>query len=181
MSTAGPGQVVQLSATAHIHISPFGFWAWGREFLKARGGLQVSRKVFSPVPYFLTCRAIELELKAYLLAQGKPIDYVKNKVRHNLERALREAESEGLGRLVPITARRSAEVKAANAHYNRKGFEYFQPMSLFVVGHKPLPDLKILDHFGGAGVEGIQTLYSSPRDEVLFEPVGRPTRYRTIS
>ena len=158
VSAASPGQVVQLAATLHVHISPYGFWAWGREFLEARGRLRVSRKGFSPVPYFLTCRAIELELKAYLLAQGKPINYVKNKVGHNLERALRDAESEGIRKVVRITQRRQDEVRTANAYYNipNKGFEYFQPTSLFAGVQKPLPDLKILDHFAAVLVEKLE-------------------------
>ena len=151
---AGKLMFVVEAKTATINVGPYGFWRYGAHFLKARKRIRVE-KAFSPVPYYLICRCIELELKAFLLAKGRPMSFLKNKIRHDLEKALRVSEAEGLSRMVRITPKRRGELRAANAYYAAKGFEYFQVLKA-VTGYPNLPDLRILDRFGAALVERLK-------------------------
>lgn len=54
---------------AHFNLSPDAFHLWATHYYKCEQDF-VSPTKFSPVPYFLLCRAIELELKARHL-EGK--------------------------------------------------------------------------------------------------------------
>lgn len=55
--------------TGHFNFSPAGFRRWANQFYKCRQSFQCPD--FSPVPYFLLCRAIELQFKAVHLEQLK--------------------------------------------------------------------------------------------------------------
>ena len=94
---------------------------------------------FSPVPYFLLSRAIELELKSRHL-RFKNLNEVKAEFGHNLytsydaldssEKVLSRSELKTLG--------------VANAIYAGKGFEYFEPQDA-LTGYSRYPDLDELD------------------------------------
>jgi len=60
--------VVIKAEPGHLHISPFGFFHYGKEFFDAAKGFKHPAH-YSPVPYFLYCRSIELVLKAFLLGR----------------------------------------------------------------------------------------------------------------
>jgi len=70
-----PGNTVITPATATVNISPIGFHHYASQFAasarQAQAGLGGT---FSPVPYYLYCRSLELVLKAFLLAKGVPKD-----------------------------------------------------------------------------------------------------------
>src|SRR5208282_3338621 len=46
-----------------LNVSPYGFRLWAKEFYECYRSFK--RSDFSPVPYFLLCRAIELQFKAF--------------------------------------------------------------------------------------------------------------------
>ena len=86
-----------------------------------------------PVPYFLLCRAIELELKATHLVE-KPKEVVKKEFGHNLEKSY--ANIPAKHRLLSSTEERL--LAQVSAIYAAKDFEYFneaaQPASVMPKG-----------------------------------------------
>ena len=94
---------------------------------------------FSPVPYFLLCRAIELELKSRHLVNHTQI-WVKTELRHDLSEAYKRLASEE-------QLLNSTEVKTLNDAsdiYDGKGFEYFDRTDA-LTGYSRYPDLAALD------------------------------------
>lgn len=104
--------------TAHINLSPVLFRKNARDYFTAYLAL---REIdgFSPVPFFLCCRAIELALKAIHL-ESKSRDEVKDLYSHNLEKSYAE--------LIPANQMLSPEerefLRTANSIYSKKEFEY---------------------------------------------------------
>jgi len=127
-----------------LHISPLGFHRYAVEFLKAAHAFQI-QDGFSPVPYYLFCRSIELVLKAFLLAKGLPKQKLKEKRRlgHDLDKILEKAISMGLNQVVSIFTQHREELRKANNYYASKGFEYFEVIRA-VTGYRNLPDLSVL-------------------------------------
>lgn len=138
MSTA-PTHHVLYAPTIHINLSPVGFRRWARHFLACRQTFVSPDPGFSPVPYFLNCRAIELELKARHLEYAKQQE-VKDKYGHNLQRAYESLP----GGLQTLTPDECTVLKAASAVYAGKGFEYFGPEDA-LNGYRRFPDLAALD------------------------------------
>lgn len=128
---------------ATVNISPIGFHAYASEFATYARLAQASLgATFSPVPYYLYCRSLELVLKAFLLAKGvAKKDLKERNLGHDLTKILRRAKAVGLERLVPFSASWEAEVHKANGYYSRKGFEYFH----VVAALRRYPDLPRLD------------------------------------
>jgi len=154
-------------------ISPIMFHFYALEFARAAEDFQMIGD-FSPVPYFLYCRSIELSLKAFLLAKGVPVTKFKEKggIRHKLEGALEEAESQGLLDIVEIPRHYKEELKKANYYYVKKdGFEYFESYEVFV-RWDDLPSLKVLSEFASFLVAKVK----KPCDEsmrILADKYGR--------
>ena len=99
---------------------------------------------FSPVPYYLYCRSLELVLKAFLLANDFSIKKIID-IRHNLKKALKKARKEGLDGFVVITSYHEKEIRKANKYYDEeKGFEYFDGITA-LRGYQNLPDIHILE------------------------------------
>src|SRR5262249_54845366 len=67
------------------NISPEAFHRWACHYLKCKQDFQ-SPEAFSPVPYFLLCRALELEIKSRHL-QSKNQSQVKEDFGHNIFKA----------------------------------------------------------------------------------------------
>ena len=132
--------------TGHVYITPTGFLVYAKNYYTAAINWQ-SDGNYSPVPYFLFSRSIELGLKAFLLAKGEKIHVVKSKkiIGHNLIFALRKAEFYSLSEFEHTTTEEEKELQKANAYYNEKGFEYFDIKNLF--HKKDMPDLKILQQY----------------------------------
>jgi hypothetical protein len=129
----------------HINFSPTGFRLWAKQYYQCRVSFRCSD--FSPVPYFLLCRAIELQFKAIHLEQFKAVppghqtqDDVKTLYWHDLiklYKALPAADQ-------TLTPEQLKLLEQANEIYSSKGFEYVN------VGHASrgfsnFPDLKALD------------------------------------
>lgn len=128
-----------------VNISPLGFHFYAAEFLKsAIEGPQVTGR-YSPVPYYLLSRSIELSLKAFLLAKGFPKQKLRKmgKNGHDLEGALKKAISYGLHKIIILSPTHIAELKKANEYYASKGFEYFNVLKA-VTGYSNLPDVAVL-------------------------------------
>ncbi len=94
---------------------------------------------FSPVPYFLLCRAIELEIKSRHLREKKQ-DEVKDKFGHKLIKAY-----EALNPKEQILSIEELDIlQQADNIYYRKDFEYFEPEDV-ASGYSRYPDLQMLD------------------------------------
>jgi hypothetical protein len=114
------------------------------QFLQAAQAIP-GQEVFSPVPYYLICRSLELGLKAFILAKGDTLDAVKNNLRHDLIGALSRANALGLATIAPVSLDEQTELTKANAYYKGKGFEYFQVWPA-TTGYPDLPNLSALEN-----------------------------------
>ncbi len=131
-------------ATGHVNVSPFGFHRYASQFADvAQNARSLLADGFSPVPYFLYCRSVELVLKGYLLARGLSKARLKKNFGHNLCNLFREAKDRGLAAEVLISPVWEVEIGKANAYYNDKGFEYFE-VAKAVGGYPDLPSLDTL-------------------------------------
>jgi hypothetical protein len=120
-----------------------GFARYAQQFAEA-GDRAPRRSEFSPVPYMLYSRSIELSLKAYLLLHGIALSQLGGRgFGHNLVRLLDQAVKLGLLDVVPLTATQRAHIQKAHKYYGTKGFEYFDALSE-VLGRQSLPDLHVL-------------------------------------
>ncbi len=121
-----------------INMSPMAFHRWATHYYKCRQDFQCPH-TFSPVPYFLLCRAIELGLKSKHL-EDKRQPEVKNEFGHNLVKAYQA---------LPVEAQQLSEsdfsvLERASAIYASKGFEYFNPEDA-LTGYSRFPELAALD------------------------------------
>ncbi|MBU0622750.1 MAG: hypothetical protein KJ795_13010 [Gammaproteobacteria bacterium] len=121
-----------------INMSPMAFHRWATHYYKCRQDFQ-SPHSFSPVPYFLLCRAIELGLKSKHL-EDKRQQEVKNEFGHNLAKSYQA---------LPVTAQQLSVddfsiLEHASAIYASKGFEYFNPEDA-LTSYSRFPDIAALD------------------------------------
>jgi hypothetical protein len=120
------------------NISPDAFHMWAQHYYKCKQDFQ-SPGSFSPVPYFLLCRAIELEIKSRHL-QTKHRSKVKTEYSHNLIKGYEALEPQQ-----KILNNKEVETLTdANAIYIGKGFEYFNPEHA-LRGYDLFPNLMLLD------------------------------------
>ncbi len=122
----------------NLNLSPDAFHRWATHYYKCKQDFRSPHK-FSPVPYFLLCRAIELEIKSKHL-QAKRQTEVKVEFGHNLMRAyaaLAQAKK-------VLTDDEIVVLEGANKIYASKGFEYFVPKHT-LTGYSAYPDLETLD------------------------------------
>jgi hypothetical protein len=126
----------------YVNISPDAFHRWAIHYQKCKHDFQCPHP-FSPVPYFLLCRAIELELKARHLKYATQKD-VKDRFRHNLLKAY-EALDPVERILNPNEERTLRDASSIYCDKNEKGgFEYFNPEDA-LTAYKRYPDLTLLD------------------------------------
>lgn len=128
-----------------FNITPFGFHEYASDYLDT-ADKWTSESKYSPVPYFLYCRTIELGLKAFLLAKGKNLKYVKDSVGHDLTLGLKNARLNNLDDIVETTDIEKEQIEVANKYYKTKGFEYFF-VSNHITGLKGLPKLDTLKEY----------------------------------
>jgi hypothetical protein len=128
-----------------LNITPFGFHKYALDYLEI-ADKWTSKSGYSPVPYFLYCRSIELGLKAYLLAIGKNLKYVKGSVGHDLTLGLKNSRLNKLDEIVETTHIEQKEIELANKYYKTKGFEYFFVLN-HITGLTELPKLNILKEY----------------------------------
>lgn len=125
-------------ASGHINLSAHAFREWANQYYQCRLSLQ-STKDFSPVPYFLLCRAIELKLKAIHLEQSKQKE-VKDMFGHDLVKAYKALPPA----MQTLSDTELALLEKANAIYSAKGFEYIN-VGDAVRGFSTFPNLETLD------------------------------------
>jgi len=143
--------------TMVLHISPLGFHRYASEFLRATKDFKINDG-FSPVPYYLICRSLELALKAFLLAKGVPQKRLKERnLGHDLEKVLKKAISMGLDKVLSITPQHEEELKKANNYYASKGFEYFKVIRA-MTGYRDLPDISVLSDLASLLVTKLESL-----------------------
>lgn len=150
--------------TAYGNISPLGFHRYASEFLSAARSIEQS-DIFSPVPYYLLCRALELTLKAFLLARGLSKKELKNmkKYGHDLEKLFNISDEMGLRSITHISDEYKQLVSASNDYYGSKAFEYFDVYRA-MQGYSGLPDINKLDEFVGQLIADLEPCI---RNEVL--------------
>ena len=148
------GIVLQVQPVTAV-IGPLGFHGYASEFLRAAHAFETDRR-FSPVPYYLVCRSLELVLKAYLLGRGVGIKTLKRRVGHNLVKALGRARALGIDGFVAITKEHEREFQLANGYYESKGFEYFNVHDA-AGGYKNLPDLSVLEDVSSNLIESLES------------------------
>jgi hypothetical protein len=142
-----------------VNISPIGFHHYASEFAasarQAQAGLGGA---FSPVPYYLYCRSLELVLKAFLLAKGVPKDDLKlRSLNHDLSRILLRARGLGLDTTISFAAHWEDEIRKANNYYASKGFEYFDVIAA-ARGYPQLPALDALNEIVTALLERLEPI-----------------------
>jgi hypothetical protein len=137
-----------------IKLTPYGFHKYAKDYFSVAESLAKNVK-YSPVPYFLYCRTIELGLKAFLLAKGKTPNWVREKLWHDLTKALMIARQYSLDEFVTTTSRDETQIMIANKYYEAKGFEYFFVLN-HVTGLKDLPDLLSLKNYAKKLLIGIK-------------------------
>jgi len=124
-------------STLSLNLSPEAFHLYACQYLKCRSDFRIS--MFSPVPYFLLCRAIELEIKSRHL-NTKQQKQVKKDYSHDLKKAYNDLVSTQQ----ILTADELQVLEQANDIYKTKGFEYFRPADA-MTGYKKFPDLDKLE------------------------------------
>lgn len=131
----------------HIHITPVGFWGYAEDYYSA-SLLWKSNKKYSPVPYFLVCRSIELAIKAFLLAKGENTSDLKHskKYGHDLIKILERAMQLSLSNFIVTSEKEKTEIEKANEFYkqDKKRFEYF---AIEIIFTQDLPDLNVLSTY----------------------------------
>lgn len=126
--------------TGRINFSAYAFHRYARDFYKCRRDF-VPEGRFSPIPYFLLCRAIELELKSRHLEQVGQSS-VKGQFGHDLIRAYEALPAH----LQSLSTDELVELQKASEIYKppNKGFEYVHSHDA-AHGYSSFPDLAILD------------------------------------
>jgi hypothetical protein len=145
----------------HIHLptittrlGPAGMHRYARLFLEAAQASPRPGGQFSPVPYYLYGHALEVALKAFIMARGATL-LALQRLSHDLERVLNRALQDGLNSLVQVTDEEKAELAKENAYYSGKGFEYFG-IEAAMRGYRGLPDLSALDALTQRLMAGIE-------------------------
>lgn len=102
-------------------LSSLRLWSSAEKFQKAAELVHAGGKNLDPPVYFLLSQSIELSLKAYLRGCGYSQDELR-KISHNLAKALKEAQKEGLP--VKLTEEEEAIIERLNAYYQPRLFQY---------------------------------------------------------
>jgi hypothetical protein len=131
------------------NISPDAFHWWAKDYYRSKQDFTV-RDRFSPVPYFLLCRSIELEIKAQHLHTSTRKE-VKKKYWHDLSQAYNDLpKDKQILNLAELEM-----LDKASAIYKDKGFEYFNPDDA-LRGYKMFPDLQMLDQIASKLIEALE-------------------------
>ena len=125
-----------------VNLSPDAFHLYASHYYRCKQDFEPPDNGFSPVPYFLLCRAIELEIKARHL-KHKNLDEVKVGFGHHLMKAYNALDVQE--RI--LSQREVAVLATADEIYSDKGFEYFtlRAAKAALQGYSQFPDLKTLD------------------------------------
>ena len=127
--------------------TPIGFHHYASDFAEWAARAHAHKtKFYSPVPYYLYCRALELTLKAFLLANGVTKSQLKKrKLGHDLLALLERATNLGVETVLEIKPLWRSQLLIANDFYTNKEFEYFSVGSALRLNE--LPSLVVLQEF----------------------------------
>ena len=134
-----PANITITIGPVRVNLSPHGFYRWATHFYVCRQRFRCPDTGFSPVPYFLLCRAIELVLKAQHLKRLKQSE-VKATFSHDLLKAYDALDNSDQ----VLSQEDRLVLEQANAVYKSKRFEYMWPYDA-ATGFSKFPDLKLLD------------------------------------
>jgi HEPN domain-containing protein len=150
------------SVTVHpqpivVNISPMAFLSWSGQYLAAARAAPPGQG-FSPVPYFLHGLALELALKAFLLAKGVPRRALRSRrLGHDLRALLGKCEQQGMGQHLQITDSHRTHVSLLNDYYCPRDLEYVN-LAKALKGFSGLPDLAVVGAFLDALLKSIKAL-----------------------
>jgi len=148
-------RTVHALTAENIEIRVDGYWLrhYATDFLSAAKSFKVPENRFSPIPYYLICHSIELSLKSFMFTAGfKQKD--RKKLNHDLEKALKAAEDNGLGVHLEITQIERETLQKANELYPKKEFEYFESLETIYDPHDF--DLEVLESLARRLVDSIE-------------------------
>jgi hypothetical protein len=121
------------------NLSPDAFHIYAGHYYKCKQDFKPPDDYFSPVPFFLLCRAIELEIKATHLKHRTQTE-VKDAFYHHLVKAYNALDAQEQ----ILSQSELAVLAEADAIYSRKGFEYFVQCDA-LTGFSRFPDLEMLN------------------------------------
>jgi hypothetical protein len=128
-----------------VNFSSPSFHIWAQHYYKCVQDFRPPNGArFSPVPYALLCRAIELELKSQLLKTahaGGPGQPAMKKLGHDLEKAYDALEP---GEKVLTPQELDLLCKASAIYKTNKCFDYIQTIDA-AHGYSRFPDLPALN------------------------------------
>ena len=125
-----------------------GLWTSASEFYDAAIVVTNKAKGRISIPaYFLSCRAIELTLKAFLRSCGLGLG-ATTRMRHDLGALLVAAEKEGLKSFATLGTEEVNAIGAINPYYKGKELEYI------VTGFKRFPHIRDLQSFASTLLKG---------------------------
>jgi hypothetical protein len=150
------GDVRVVIPALRLNINPLAFNYYASHYLQVARTVEITPR-FSPVPYYLYCRSLELSLKAFLLLKGLSKNVIRKKpYSHNLETILLKAKELGLGSYVIVSEEERLELLKANDYYNVKDFEYANTMKV-VCGYPDLPNLIVLENLAARLVSDLES------------------------
>jgi hypothetical protein len=116
-----------------MEVTYRGFWNDASDFLQAYCAVkkQLPQQI-SKAKYYLLGHSLELILKAFILKAGGEVKFVKEKIGHDLKKALLKCKQQGLD---VLGEEEETIIKILSQHYCSKDFEYTNP------GFKQLPAL----------------------------------------
>jgi hypothetical protein len=122
--------------------TPFGLWYFASDYLSAAQLVGAAPKHEISAPrYYLLGHAAELALKAFLLSKGVPLDELKSKIVHDLEKAFTKAVEFGLTELALISPEEEGSLLLLNKTYKPKEHEYI------VTGYRHFPSPALIESF----------------------------------
>lgn len=143
MEQEKPRGIIMTAGSATFRMDPVGFAVYADQFRKAAQSIREDAK-FTPVPYYLYCRALELIVKAFLLTKGHELSELKAEYGHDLVALWKAAVKDGLADAVPELPPEIESVLALiNPYYKGKAFEYFD-FERWAHGYEDLPSLHLL-------------------------------------
>jgi hypothetical protein len=124
-----------------VNLSPNEFHRYATHFYKCKRDFTPPDNKRSPVPYFLLCRAIELEIKARHLKRLTQKE-VKKRFGHHLLKAYKALDAQEQ----ILSQNELAVLKTADELYQDTDFAYFIPDHAHPLkAYSEFPDLAMLD------------------------------------
>ena len=124
-------------STAVLNLSPEAFHLYAYQHWKCKKDFKLP--YFSPLPFYLLCRALELELKSRHLFK-KTQKQVKKRYGHKLNVAYADLDNSQK----ILSLHEEGVLKQASDIYSAKDFEYFSPTDA-ISGNKRYPKLTSLE------------------------------------